>query len=218
MKVAIHAGHNPDGKIGCGAVGIMKESTAAREIVKDVMEKTGLEMRDVTVNDGKSQADVLNVLVRRINEYRPNLSLSVHLNAYGAASANGVEVYTLPGDKAAGDFANTFLAEMEKLGYRNRGVKNGSHLRMVNSPDCSAVLLECGFVTSPNDCRLYNAGKIADAILKALGDIGRKPEEEKKKYYRVISGSFSNRELAIKRGELLKEHGFEYWVEEYDGN
>ena len=34
MKINIHAGHNPDGKIACGAVGLIKESTEAR-VVKD---------------------------------------------------------------------------------------------------------------------------------------------------------------------------------------
>ncbi len=27
MKINVHAGHNPDGKIACGAVGLKKEST-----------------------------------------------------------------------------------------------------------------------------------------------------------------------------------------------
>lgn len=31
MKVNIHAGHNPDGKIACGACGILKESTENRD-------------------------------------------------------------------------------------------------------------------------------------------------------------------------------------------
>lgn len=32
MKICIHAGHNPDGKVACGAVGYGKESTLAREV------------------------------------------------------------------------------------------------------------------------------------------------------------------------------------------
>lgn len=32
MKINIHAGHNPDGKIACGAVGLIEESTEARAI------------------------------------------------------------------------------------------------------------------------------------------------------------------------------------------
>ena len=34
MKINIHAGHNPEGKIACGAIGILNESREAR-IIKD---------------------------------------------------------------------------------------------------------------------------------------------------------------------------------------
>ena len=37
MKINVHAGHNPDGKIACGAVGLIKESTEARKVKKKVI-------------------------------------------------------------------------------------------------------------------------------------------------------------------------------------
>ena len=36
MRINVHAGHNPDGKIACGAIGIIKESTEARKVVKEL--------------------------------------------------------------------------------------------------------------------------------------------------------------------------------------
>lgn len=36
MKICIHAGHNPDGKVACGAVGFGKESTLAKRIAKGI--------------------------------------------------------------------------------------------------------------------------------------------------------------------------------------
>ena len=35
MRINVHAGHNPDGKIACGSIGIIKESTEARKVVKE---------------------------------------------------------------------------------------------------------------------------------------------------------------------------------------
>lgn len=32
MKINMHAGHNPDGKVACGATGFLKESTEARNV------------------------------------------------------------------------------------------------------------------------------------------------------------------------------------------
>ena len=37
MKINVHAGHNPDGKIGCGAIGLLKESTEARNVKNEVI-------------------------------------------------------------------------------------------------------------------------------------------------------------------------------------
>lgn len=37
MKINVHAGHNPDGKIACGAVGLIQESTEARKVKKEVI-------------------------------------------------------------------------------------------------------------------------------------------------------------------------------------
>ena len=32
MDLNIHAGHNPDNKVACGAIGLIKESTGNREV------------------------------------------------------------------------------------------------------------------------------------------------------------------------------------------
>lgn len=32
MIINVHAGHNPDGKVACGAIGIIRESTEARNV------------------------------------------------------------------------------------------------------------------------------------------------------------------------------------------
>ena len=37
MKINVHAGHNPDGKVACGAIGLIKESTEARKVKKEVI-------------------------------------------------------------------------------------------------------------------------------------------------------------------------------------
>lgn len=37
MRIGVHAGHNPDGKIGCGAIGLIKESTENRNVKNEVI-------------------------------------------------------------------------------------------------------------------------------------------------------------------------------------
>ncbi|BCN32092.1 N-acetylmuramoyl-L-alanine amidase [Anaeromicropila herbilytica] len=84
MRINIHAGHNPDGKVACGAVGLIKESTEARKVVKEVislLEKKGHTVYECTCNNGTSQADVLKKVVSKSNLHKVELDISVHFNA-----------------------------------------------------------------------------------------------------------------------------------------
>lgn len=58
MIINIHAGHNPDGKIACGAVELMKESTEARRVkdyVIKYLRQQGHTAFDCTIDDEKMQ-------------------------------------------------------------------------------------------------------------------------------------------------------------------
>ena len=73
MKINVHAGHNPDGKIACGAVGLIKESTEARKVKKKVIKllrKKGHTVYDCTCQNGKSQTDVLKRIVAKCNQHK----------------------------------------------------------------------------------------------------------------------------------------------------
>ena len=92
MIINVHAGHNPAGKIACGAIGLLDESAEARKI-KDVVVKflteQGHTVYDCTCNNGTSVSDVLNKIVSKCNSHDVDLDVSIHLNAGGG---HGVEV------------------------------------------------------------------------------------------------------------------------------
>lgn len=82
MKINVHAGHNPDGKIACGAVGLIKESTEARKVKKEVirlLRKKGHKVYDCTCTNGTSQTDVLKRIVTKCNKHKVDLDISIHL-------------------------------------------------------------------------------------------------------------------------------------------
>ena len=60
--ITLHAGHNPKGKIACGASDYLDESTEARFITKKVaaiLRKRKMKVYDCTVNNGLNQKDIL---------------------------------------------------------------------------------------------------------------------------------------------------------------
>ena len=140
MKICIHAGHNPDGKVACGAVGFGKESTIAREVCAYLPEYLtayqGVNaVINVTCNDGKNARDVLNRIIRKTNEQNPDLSVSVHLNASEKADANGCEVWCYEGNKAMFTLAVYICKELEKYGYYYRGAKPSKKLAVLRKVD-----------------------------------------------------------------------------------
>ena len=61
MNINIHAGHNPDGRTACGAIGLLRESTEARRVKDEVirqLRQLGHTVHDCTCENGKNQTDV----------------------------------------------------------------------------------------------------------------------------------------------------------------
>lgn len=170
MKINIHAGHNPDGKIASGAVGIVKESTAARKIKDEVVKQLkalGHTVYDCTVDNGTSQTDVLVKIINKCNAHDVDLDVSIHLNA-GSASANGTEVLLYSTSDFKVKTANAILGNFEKLGYKSRGIKYRTDLYFLRKSNAPAMLIECFFCTNADDVARYDPADIAGAIVVGI--------------------------------------------------
>lgn len=167
--ISIHAGHNPDGLIASGAAGYMKESIENRKIVNDIMAMTIDAIMDVTVNDGKSQNDILKKLCQRMNESGAEYNVSIHLNAGGG---NGVECWTYGANSSAEKLAEGICKNISDLGFKNRGVKHSKSLYILKHTTAPTIIIEVCFVDTETDFIQYNKvghEKIAMAIMQALG-------------------------------------------------
>lgn len=175
-KYNVHAGHNPDGKKGCGAVGLIKESTEARK-VKDLVIKylkaQGHTVYDCTVNDGTSASDVLKKIIEKCNAHDVDLDISIHFNAgandkKGNGKSTGTEVLIYSNTSKAKDEAERICKSIAKLGFKNRGVKIREELYVLRKTEAPALLVECCFIDDKDDIKLYNVNKMAKAIVKGI--------------------------------------------------
>lgn len=166
MRIAINAGHTINGA-GYGAVsGAYRESEIVRkvkiEVIKQLRAK-GHTVYDCTVDTSKTY---LEDVVRMANSKPADIFLSLHCNAGGG---EGVEVFTWQGRKL--DKAVHICYELSRLGFKNRGIKDGSKLYVVKKTKAPAVLAELFFLDSTKDQSLYsNIGfkGIAKAISEAF--------------------------------------------------
>lgn len=177
-KVTVHAGHNPSGKIACGAVGILDESKEDRIITKKVvklLKKNGIRVKNCTVNNGRNPLEILMKICKKCNAYGADLDISIHFNSgaldkKGNGKTTGTEVFLTANVGDKGDVAKRVCNQMAKLGFKNRGVKVTSNLYFLNHTKAPAILIEVCFVDDKDDAMLYNKNKdaIAEAIVKAI--------------------------------------------------
>lgn len=177
MKFTIQAGHNPDGKIACGAVGLIKESTENRKVKDEVMRLLKLKghtVYDCTVDNGTSVSDIVDKQVQKMNSYTGiDLHISIHFNSgandkEGNKKSTGTEVlvYNTSGTKY--NTAKRICKKIEELGYKNRGVKTRANLGVLKNSKGQALLVECCFVDDKDDVTLYNYKTMAKAIAEGI--------------------------------------------------
>lgn len=195
VNVNVHAGHNPDGMVACGAVGYLSESTCARAI-KDflivALKSGGYRCNDCTCNNGISQQDVLNKIINKCNSTAAECDISIHLNSFSNETANGTECYIKTGDLRLKKLGELICKNLNGLGYKNRGVKESGKLAFLNRTKNPAILIEVCFVTNKADADKFNAKTIADSIAAALFEcygqaqnesVNKEPEKDRLEWY-----------------------------------
>lgn len=173
MRINVHAGHNPDGKTACGAVGFIRESTEARRVkdaVIGMLRQQGHTVYDCTCETGTDQADVLARIVAACNDHESDLDVSIHFNsgakdAAGNGKTTGVEALVYDAAGRAGQAAARVCAAVSSLGFRNRGVKVNRNLYVLRKTSAPAVLIECCFVDDRDDVQLYDCQRMAEAVV-----------------------------------------------------
>ena len=176
MKINVSAGHNPDGKVSCGAVGLIKESTEARKVTNEVirlLKAKGHTVYNCTCNNGTSQSNVLTKIVAKCNSHKVDLDISIHFNAgasdkKGNGKTTGTEVLVYSDNSKAKPYAERTAKAIAKLGFKNRGVKIRDNLYFLHRTNSPAMLIECCFVDDKDDVKLYDYKKMAEAIVKGI--------------------------------------------------
>lgn len=162
LRIVINAGHTKTGK-GIGAYKYLNESREARRIAYHLLYLLTGTKHEVIPAVFDVSSNNLKEAVTLSNNKRADLFISIHLNAGGGT---GVECYTWKGEKTK--IATDICANIAALGYKNRGVKNGSDFYVIKQTKAQAILVECCFVDNKNDANKYNAYKMAEAIYKAI--------------------------------------------------
>ena len=179
MRIGINCGHTVSGTKGCGAVGYIDESVETRRVgikLETLLSKAGHKVYDCTDDYAPSESANLSKIVAMANKQPLDLFVSIHFNKH-KGQAHGTEVHTYGGVNHAE--AVSVCNALEKLGFTNRGIKDGSGLSVLRRSEAKAILVEVCFVDNKTDTELYKkigADAVAQAICKAI--TGQNVEED----------------------------------------
>lgn len=168
MTIGVNCGHTIGGA-GYGAVGVIKESNHTRLVGYALMEKlrtAGVNVIDCTIDEADTQAEYLAAAVALANREDLDWFLSIHFNASAAHTGQGVEVYTYEGRQYQD--ALDVCSNIAALGFRNRGVKNGSGMYVVRKTKAKSMLIEVCFCDNAQDVDTYNSAGGAEAVAQAI--------------------------------------------------
>lgn len=218
MKIGINCGHTVSGQLGCGANGYLNESVETRNVgyaLMDILRKSGHIVYDCTNDIASNTKSNLENICILANAQFLDLFVSIHFNAGGG---QGCECYTY-GAKQHSE-AVRINKKLNELGFKDRGIKDGSNLYVVKNSKAKAILVEVCFVDTESDAKLYNDlgyNKIAEAIACGiLGDVivSKTVDKDLETVNDIVwelhnRGIISNKELWLEKLETDEDS---YWL------
>lgn len=220
MKLYLDAGH---GGTDSGALG-----NGLRE--KDLTLDIALKIRSILQNNYEN----INVMMSRTSDITKSLSqrtdeanawgadyyLAIHINAFNG-TAQGYEDYihsSLSDSSATARYRDIIHTEVIKLNQLNNRGKKKADFHVLRESSMDAMLSENGFIDNAHDAALMKqaswrqnvAQGHANGIARAF-NLKPKPTSTEK-IYKVIAGSFKQRENADERSSFLRSKGIESFI------
>lgn len=159
----VHAGHSLVCRGASGLLDEVNEDRKVKDKVIELLRKEGHTVYDCTDDVGDLNGNLANI-VKKCNAHTVDLDVSIHLNAGGGT---GPEVWVYS-DKTK-DVAARISAKIAKtFDLKDRGVKDSQKLYVLRNTTAPAVLVECCFVDSEKDKKVWDADKCAKAIAEGI--------------------------------------------------
>ncbi len=172
VKVVIDAGHGGEDGGAVGVNGTLEKTLnlAVSEIVYDMLSSSGVSCvmtrtEDIMLYDmyddlsdykGHKKVYDLKNRLRFAEEHEDAVLVSIHMNTFGVARYSGLQVYYSPNDPSSKVLAECIRGSVStylQTDNERETKPAGSSIYILNRIKMPAVLVECGFISNPDECR-----------------------------------------------------------------
>ena len=168
--VVLDAGHGGEDGGASSADGLLEKdlNLSLALAMRDILTANGIEViltretdtllydRNVDFQGQKKRLDMA-ARLKIANETPNAMFVSIHMNTYPHPSCQGVQVWYSDNNDASFELAKIIQSTTKELlqNENDRTVKqSGSSIYLLRKLECPAVLVECGFLSSPEEAAL----------------------------------------------------------------
>lgn len=167
-KVIIDAGHGGEDPGAVAADGTLEKdiNLAIALLIGEELKSRGYEVVYTRTEDKMLYSEAENVKgMRKLSDLKGRaaiakenpeaLFVSIHMNSFGASKYSGLQVYHQDKSEDSLSLANSIQGKVRELVQKDntRVTKNGKNLYLLDNNGNTSVIVECGFLTNPEESR-----------------------------------------------------------------
>lgn len=179
--VVLDAGHgsSDSGKVGINGVLEKDINLSISKETKKYLEKKGIRVvmtrdKDESLAEGENgnrKVQDMKARVKRINDTKPNLAVSIHQNSYHEESIHGAQVFyyehSESGEKDARILQEALLAVDPD---NTRQVKANTTYYLLKRTEVPILIVECGFLSNQEEAEKLASEDYQKEIAKAIAN------------------------------------------------
>lgn len=179
--VVLDAGHgsSDSGKVGINGVLEKDINLSISKKTKKYLEKKGIRVvmtrdKDESLAEGENgnrKVQDMKARVKRINDTKPNLAVSIHQNSYHEESIHGAQVFyyehSESGEKDARILQEALLAVDPD---NTRQVKANTTYYLLKRTEVPILIVECGFLSNQEEAEKLASEDYQKEIAKAIAN------------------------------------------------
>ena len=141
------------------------------KILKKYLENYGFNViltRTSDISLGKNKIEDMEKRKRIIEKYNPTMVISIHMNSFTDPSECGTQAYFEKGDNNSKLLADSIQSQMNVILPNAREFANHGEYYILECSDIPTPLVECGFLSNPNDEALLNTDEYREKLAYSI--------------------------------------------------